>query len=322
MANYNPYDERSYNPTQRALSRPLTAPSFDPNVSANRVPDTGITAPPEPVAKIQAGTPAAGAPAASVAPAQDPSADLAKWGYTGAVPINNVEQQAIDFVNNLYGSQGPLSTTTNAQSYYNDVLAGKFGPEGAAYLQAVLDPMRSSSMQNYNDMSKALATKFSDIGGYYGGRSGIAQGRLAADSANNMALNEANLRYQGFNDDMTRRGGAASGLLNTSQVQSGLSGDMLNYLLSTGGMITGRDTLNRAQYQQALQNSYNDWLRARSENLMPFNMAQGLLGQEATTPVVTTQQSPWGAILGAIGQGAGAFTGGVGSGLAKKVLGG
>lgn len=322
MANrYNPYDESTYNPTQRALSRPLTAPSFDPNVSANRVPDTGIQAPPEPVAKL--GTPAAGAPAAAVAaPAQDPTADLAKWGYTGAIPINNVEQQAIDFVNNLYGTQGPLSTTTNAQSYYNDVLAGKFGPESAAYLQQVLDPMRASSMQNYNDMSKALATRFSDIGGYYGGRSGIAQGKLAAQSANDMAQQEANLRYQGFNDNMGRMGDAASGLLNTSQVQSGLSGDMLNYLLSTGGMITGRDTLNRAQYQQALQNSYNDWLRARSENLMPFSWGMNMTGQEATTPVVTTQQSPWGAILGAIGQGAGAFTGGIGSGLASKVLGG
>jgi hypothetical protein len=306
VGNYNPYDERTYNPTQRALSRPLTASSLDPNVSVNKVPNAGITAP-APVAKTQAGTPSAGAPAAAVVPAQSPSEDLAKWGYTGNIPINNVEQQAIDFVNNLYGNQGALSTTTNAQNYYNDVLAGKFGPESAAYLQQVLDPMRASSMKTYEDLRKGLATKFSDIGAYYGGRSGVAQGRLAAQSANDIAQNEANLRYQNFTDNQGRMAGAAGGLLNTAGVQSGLQGDMLNYLLSTGNLITGRDVTNRAQYQQALQNSYNDWLRARQENLMPFSWGQNLTGQQATTPVVTSQPGlNWGDLLQAGGQIAGA----------------
>ena len=323
MGSYNPYDESTYNPTQRALSRPLTAPSFNPNNSVTRIPTTT----PSPVAQTptaNAGSPqttplVTNPPAAqgAVSPA-DPNGDLAKWGYTGAIPINNVEQQAIDFVNNMYSSGGALGSMNNAQDYYSQVLQGKYGPEGQAYLQQVLDPMRTSSMQNYNDMSKALATKFSDIGGFYGGRAGIAQGRLASDAANNMAQNEANLRYQGFADNMNRMGGAAQGQVGLAQAQSGMSGDMLNYLLSTGGMITGRDTANRAQYQQALQNSYNDWIRARNENLLPFSWGQNLVGQEATTPVVTTQQSPWGAILGAFGQGAGAFTGGIGSSLARR----
>jgi hypothetical protein len=312
MQNYDPYGESPY---QRALSRPLTAPSFNPNTSASRPPDAIVGSQPAttPVtgrapAQGVAG-PAAGAPVAptTAVPGQTPEADLAKWGYTGAIPINNVEQQAIDFVNNMYGTGGALGTLNNAQDYYNQVLQGKFGPEGKAYLEQVLNPMRASSMQNYNDMSKALATKFSDIGGYYGGRSGVAQGRLASQSANDMALNEANLRYQGFADNMNRMGGAASGLVGLGQAQSGMSGDMLNYLLSTGNMITGRDTLNRSQYQQALQNSYNDWIRARNESLMPFTWGQNLLGQEATTPIVQTQPSVWGDLLGAAAKVGSAF---------------
>ena len=345
MGSYNPYDESTYNPTQRALSRPLTAPSFNPNSSTTRIPTgPGVTAPPASTADNQGSgmitmpkagdvqVPVGGGAMGGVPPQSggnaDPNAvpsageDLAKWGYTGQIPINNVEQQAIDFVNNMYGSGGALGTLNNAQDYYDQVLRGQYGPEGQAYLQQVLDPMRTSQMRNYDDMSKALATKFSDIGGFYGGRAGIAQGRLASDTSNNMAQNEANLRYQGFSDNLNRMGGAASGLVGLGQAQSGMSGDMLNYLLSTGGMITGRDTLNRSQYQQAMQNSYNDWLRARQENLLPFTWGQSLTGQQATQPIVTQTQSPWGAALGVLGSAAGAFTGGIGSGLAGKVLGG
>lgn len=330
MGSYNPYDESTYNPTQRALSRPLTAPSFNPNSSTTRIPTSpGVTAPPASTADNQgsgmnvpipatAPVPVTGGAAGGTnyqggTPPQtggnaDPNAvptareDLAKWGYTGEIPINNLEQQAIDFVNNMYGSGGALGTLNNAQDYYDKVLQGQYGPEGQAYLQQVLDPMRTSQMRNYDDMSKALATKFSDIGGFYGGRAGIAQGRLASDTSNNMAQNEANLRYQGFSDNMNRMGGAASGLVGLGQAQSGMSGDMLNYLLSTGNMVTGRDALNRSQYQQAMQNSYNDWMRARSENLLPFSWGQSLTGQQAVQPVVTVTPSAWGEALGAVGQ--------------------
>jgi len=320
MGSYNPYDESTYNPTQKALSRPLTAPSFNPNRSTTRTPTTSPSVPPASTADNQGGGMATTTPAAATVPVggaatppqsganANPNAaptaqeDLAKWGYTGEIPINNIEQQAIDFVNNMYGSGGALGTMNNAQDYYDQVLQGKYGPEGQAYLQQVLDPMRTSQMQNYGEMSKALATKFSDIGGFYGGRAGIAQGRLASDTANNMAQNEANLRYQGFNDNMNRMGGAASGQVGLAQAQSGISGDMLNYLLSTGNMVTGRDALNRSQYQQAMQNSYNDWLRARQENLLPFSWGQSLVGQQAVQPVVTVTPSAWGEALGAVGQ--------------------
>lgn len=286
----------SVTPTQA----PLSAAPAQGNPLASQGQATGLI-PENPVGA----TP----PSGGVPDYQNPNDNLAMWGYTGEIPINNIEQQAIDFVNNLYGTQGPLSTMGGAQDYYQKVLAGDYGPEGQAYLQSVLDPMRASETQNYNDKAKALATKFSQYGGYFGGKHGVAQGRLASESANNMAQNEANLRYQGFTDNMNRMGGAAQGLQSLGQAQSGVSGDMLNYLLSTGGMVTGRDALNRSEYQAALQRSYNDWLRARQEQLMPFSMASSLIGQQATQPIVTQTQSPWGAALGALGTIGGAAMG-------------
>lgn len=323
MGNYNPYDENGYTPLQKALARPLTAPSFNPNSAVSMTPTSGLSVAPQvsgaqastgqgsPVAMTSPNKPgvvgampsdgmSASVPAVA-APVQTPADDLSKWGYTGAIPINNIEQQAIDFVNQMYGSGGALGTMNNAQDYYDQVLQGKYGPEGQAYLEQVLNPMRASSMQNYNEMSKALATKFSEVGGYYGGRAGVAQGRLASDTVNNMAQQEANLRYQNFNDNQGRMSGAASGLTGLAGAQSGISGDMLNYLLSTGGMITGRDATNRAQYQQATQNAYNDWVRARQEALLPYQLSQSLIGQQAITPVVTSQGSDWGAALQAAG---------------------
>lgn len=323
MANYNPYGEDYTNPTQRALARPLTAPSFRPMAGSAKTPEvSGIeSVTPERSVGSPVNAPAVGATTAAIqaAPAENTN-PLAQWGYTGDIPINSVEQEAIDFVNNLYGTQGPQNTLTAAQDYYNRVLSGEFGPEGQKYLAGVIDPMRSAATQNYNDMAKALATKFSDIGGFYGGRAGVAQGRLAAESANNLDSQIAQLLYSQFNQNQGNMGNAAAGLGNLANIQSGLSGDMLNYLLSTGNLITGREALNKSQYQQALQNAYNDWVRARQEQLMPFAWAQNLTGQQATTPVVTTQQSPWGALLGVLGQGVGALTGGLGTNLANKII--
>jgi hypothetical protein len=320
MANTNPYGRSLAGEAINSFPQPLTVPSFKPKPGVAVTPSVGT-------ATIQGGGSTQAAPAAAASdpvnmvstPAQagvpnyqNPNDNLAMWGYTGEIPINNVEQQAIDFVNNMYATQGPLETMGGAQDYYNKVLGGEFGPEGQAYLQSVLDPMRSSAMKNYDEMSKNLATRFSNVGAYYGGKSGVAQGRLASDSANNMAQQEANLRYQAFSDDMTRRGGAASGLVGLGQAQSGVSGDMLNYLLSTGGMITGRDQTNRAEYQNALQRSYQDWVRARSEKLMPFQMASSLVGQQAVEPIVTQTQSPWGALLQTGGNVLGNYLGGLG----------
>lgn len=310
MAPYDEYNQAPRSPVEDALyqpnrvaRRPLTVPSYQPRASVNVTPtvlptvnqDTAVTAP------------------SSVPSYTNPNDNLAMWGYTGEIPINNQEQQAIDFVNQMYGSGGALETLLPAQDYYNAVLRGDFGPESQAYVSALIDPMRARMTADYNDASKALATKFSDIGGYYGGRAGVAQGRLASENAINMADMEAQLRYKAFMDDMANRTGAAGALTGLAGTQSGLAGDMLNALLSTGNLITSRDALNRAEYQNAAGRSYQDWLRARQELLMPFSMAGNLTGTRAFENVVTQQQSPWGALLGGIGDAIG-FGGGMGLG--------
>lgn len=306
----SPVEDAMYQPA-RAPRRPLTVPSYQPRASVGVTP----MAPTPSQAAIQA-APEAGAstPPGEIPSYTNPNDNLAMWGYTGEIPINNLEQQAIDFVNQMYSAGGELETTGPAQDYYNAVLRGDFGPESQAYVEALIDPMRSRMMSDYNDASKAMATRFSEQGGFFGGRHGVGQGRLSAETNRNMADQEAQLRYQAFVDDMNRRGGAASGLGNLAQVRSGLSGDMLNYLLSAGNVVTGRDVLNRSEYQNALGRSYQDWLRARSELLMPFSMAGSLTGTPMTQPIVTQQQSPWGALLGGVGQAIGL---GGGAGLGK-----
>lgn len=294
-------------PMTMALSgvRPLTAPSFRPSL--------GLRAPTgnEPQSAVQI-------PGSPTVPAQQSPQDaLAQWGYTGELPINNQEQQAIDFANNIYSTGGGLGTLGPAQDYYNRVLNGEFGPEGQAYLEAVLNPMKSSAMTNYNELSKALATHFSDVGAYYGGRGGIAQGKLAAQTANDMAQQEANLRYQAYMDNMGRMSGAAGGLQNLGSVQGGLSDQIMNYLLGTGSMITGRSQYNTQQYQAASDKAYQDWARARSELLAPFGWANQLATADTTAPVVTQQSSILSDLLGMVGNVGGL----VGGSALTKVLG-
>lgn len=291
------YDEAAQTPTQAALSplQPLTAPSL----------------------KIGAGTPAKTTPpattavqpislampsAATSAPVAPDQGGLAKWGYAGPLGTNDYEQEYLKYIADLYNNQDALKALAPAQGYYDKALSGGFGPESDAYLQAVLDPMRASEMQNYDALSKALAGRYSSFGGYYGGRSGIAQGRLASDTANNMAQQEANLRYQAYMDNINRMSGAATGLQGLSGEMSGLQNNYLSNLLGGGNLLTGREQYNTQEYQNAILKEYQDWVRARQEQLLPYSIAQSLLGTNAQENVVTQNPGILNTILGVGGQ--------------------
>lgn len=236
----------------------------------------------------------------------DPSrgSELEKFGYTGDLGLNDYEQQYLNEITRLMGDRSALNALAPAQGYYADVLSGKYGAEGDDYLQGVLDPMKASAMQSYDELSKALATRYSGIGGFFGGRHGIAQGRLAADTANNMALNEANLRYQRYVDNLNAMGGAAAGLTGVSGQIAGLEDLLLGQIRGGGDLITGREKYNQEQYQGAADRSYNDWVRARAEQLLPYQLALALTGQPSVDNVVS--QSNWlsdiGGILAGIGE--------------------
>jgi len=52
-----------------------------------------------------------------------------------------------------------------------------------------------------------------------------------------------------------------------------------------------------------MQRAYQDWIRARQETMMPFQMGMQLLGFQPQQPFVQQPQpSPWGQLLGMWGQ--------------------
>lgn len=305
----NPYGEE-LNPTQNVLSnyKPLTAPSLKATSGAMGLNSSGNW----PFLNPPQNEPAPPPAPTTLPPAANPAsqgASLSSWGYNGPLGMNDYEQQYLNEIARVTGDQSALQALDPAKDYYNKMLSGAYGAEGDSYLQGVLDPMRASAMQNYDELSKALASRYSQVGGYYGGRAGIAQGRLASDTANNMAQQEANLRYQRYADNLGQMGGAASGLMGLSGQMAGLQNNYLGQLAGGGDLLTGRQQYNDQQYQDAIMKSYADWTRARQEQLLPLQMSLGLLNTNAQDNIVTQTPGLLASILGPLGGAAGSFLG-------------
>jgi len=288
------YGETEDSPARAALNpypRPLTTPSYAPKQS--------ITKPPAVMTTPTTVGPAV--PASAATTAADPSAELAKWGYQGPLGLNDFEQEGLNYIADIFANKSAMGELDPASEFYKSLLGGDFGAESDSYLQAVLDPMRASSMQTYDELSKALAGRFSNVGAYYGGKAGVAQGRLASDTQNNMAQNEANLRYQRYTDDLNSRLSGASGLRGIASDRAGLENNYLTQLLGGGNLITGREQYNTQEYQGAIDKAYQDWVRARAEQLMPYQMGLNLAGMGATENIVTQDPGILGTLLGVVG---------------------
>jgi hypothetical protein len=227
---------------------------------------------------------------------------LESFGYTGDIPINPMEQTYLNAINQLY-TQNPtgLQTIQPANQFYQDVLGGAVGATGEPFRQNVYQATQAGAMQNYDTARRNLATKFSERGGYFGGGHSIAQAKLANETSNSLNQILAGLNLEGFNQDVLARQGAASGLAGLGTTQQGISSQILQDIYGGGNLLTQRDLLNRAESQQAQGLAYQDWLRARNENLGVFGAAANLLGYEAFQPIAQQgQQSQWGAVLGAL----------------------
>ena len=174
---------------------------------------------------------------------------------------------AQNYISGLSQSKPGLSTMQPASSYYKDVLSGKTGAESEKYNRDVIGSIRSEGAQTYGDMSRALATKFSRVGGYYGGTSGVAQGRLAGDTARGINSNIASVKANQYSQDQANKANAASGLTETGTKEAGINNALASILLQGQGL----------DIQKLL----------------------GLLGVSAVTPVVT--QDGFSSLLGAIG---------------------
>jgi len=227
---------------------------------------------------------------------------LERFGYTGDIPINPMEQTYLDAIQQLYMRQPTgLQTIQPANQFYNDVLGGAVGATGEPFRQNVYQATQAGAMQNYDTARRNLATKFSERGGYFGGGHSIAQAKLAGETSNSLNQILAGLNLEGFNQDVAARQGAASGLAGLGTTQQGISSQILQDIYGGGNLLTQRDLLNRQQSQEAQGRAYNDWLRAQQENQGVFGSAANLLGYQAYQPMAQQpQQSQWGAVLAAL----------------------
>lgn len=102
--------------------------------------------------------------------------------------------------------------------------------------------------------------------------------------------------------------------------------DMAERFAHRGGYFGGKHAIGQAELGEktgtaldqllsqvslgASEREYQDWLRARQETMMPFNMISNLLGAQTTQPLVTTETSPLAGLLGGVGPGLAALAAG------------
>lgn len=228
----------------------------------------------------------------STVPLENPATSgadaLKKWGYEGPLGLSDTDKAYLDYVKSLSQSQDLFSGLKQAQSFLGGLLTGDMNP----YQQNVIDAARSEAMRSYDDMAKALATKFSALGGYFGGGHSMAQAKLADESARSLNQMVSNLLYQGYNDMMNR------GLQASEQMgqQVGLEGNLhqmiLSNLLGGANLETERSRYDIGQYQQALEREYQEWVRSRGENMNLLNLAQLILGTQVNAPYAVSGSNP------------------------------
>lgn len=229
------------------------------------------------------------------------------FGYLGPIDLNPAEREAIGFARNyMYGDRKALEPLNKANNFLNWVIGGGFSPQGHKFRNEVYDATRDTALEDLERTQKLLATKFSNYGGYFGGRHALSQALLADKTLGGLRQTLADLNLSGFNQDVNTRMGASQGLTGLGLAKSSVGKDILNSLLSVGDMMTRREMINRGEYQSAMERAYNDWMRARQEQLLPFQLGLGLLGLQPVSPIAQQpQQSPWNALLSGLGYGAG-----------------
>jgi hypothetical protein len=232
------------------------------------------------------------------------------FGYTGPIPINPYEQSALDYIGQMYLDQQPLQTLAPAESFYNFALAGGLSPTGAMFRNAVYNAIANQAFRDLRRAQKMLASRFSNLGGYFGGRHALAQALLADEVLSNLQKTLADINLAGWNQNVASMFQGAGGLTGLATTKQGLQNQILQNLLTGGSLLTQREALNRAEYQNALQRAYEDWLRARQEEMVPFQMALALMGMNPIENIAQPPQpSAWSYLLGGLGSGLGNLLG-------------
>lgn len=291
----------------------------EPTLLQKRLQPTGVsspisTPPPPPsggaitklATQMQGPSPLSAPTTAPPTPEQD---FLKRFGYMGDMPINPYEKQALDYITKMSGG-APLETMAPAQSFLSSLVGGEFAPQGQAFREAVYQPVEERALTNLEKAQKMLGEKFAHRGGFFGGKHAIAQGEMGAQVLNPLSELLANLNLAGFQGDIASRTGAATGLESMGRTQQAIGGDILSQIMGGGQLLTSREALNRAEEQAAQQRAYQDWLRAREENMLPFQMAMATMGVQPFENIIKPPvQSPWSSLLGGIGTGIGQIPG-------------
>lgn len=233
----------------------------------------------------------------------DPSV-LGKFGYRGDIAINPLEQQGMDYASSLLAGGTPGEQLAPAQSLYEQVLSGEFAPQGEQFRSDVYGATQTGAMENLKKMQDMMAENFAQRGGYFGGKHGIAQAELGRGVGSDLSQLLAGLNLQGFQSDIANRMGAAQGMGGLGATQRGMESSLLGDVMGAGGVGSQRDLINQQLYQSASDRAYQDWMRARQETMMPFTMAQGLLGMQPTQTFIQQPQSPFGPFAQGVGQAA------------------
>lgn len=226
------------------------------------------------------------------------SSQLAPYGYVGRLGQSEWDKRLLDYSKSLAENNQMLGGLQQSMSFLGNLLNnGSMNP----YQQSVVDAARAESMRSYDDMARALATKFSALGGYFGGGHSVAQSRLATDAANALNKQIADLLYQGYSDDMTRRLQASQLMGLQGQTGAAINQQIFDALSGAAGTAAERERYDIGQYQAAMDKAYQDWLRGRGELTGMMDLARLILGTQAYSPYAVQTDNWLAQLIGTIG---------------------
>jgi hypothetical protein len=220
---------------------------------------------------------------------------LARFGYTGNIPLNQSEQNLIGFANDIYNNQLPLATLSPAISYYQNTLNTPYS--ASPYQNAVYEATKAGALQNLTESQDQLARRFSNMGA--GGANQLINqgGILTQKYLNDINQLLASLNLQGYNQYQTQQQGAAQGLASAAPTQMNLMSQVLSSLGTAGNVQTQNALTNQQLYQAAMDRAYQDYLNAQNQSMFPYQAMLSLLGDQTVQPYY--QQGILGELLGA-----------------------
>lgn len=187
------------------------------------------------------------------------------------------------------GLQGAMAGTAAGMGFNSAQAANQYANP---FQQNVIQGLQKDAMTNYQTGVNQLGAEATRAGAFGGSRHGVAQGVLAANTANALNNQIGNLRYQGYGDAMSRaaqdqqmRMGAASQLGNLSNLGFGM-GQTINQNLAQQG------AMQQALQQMAMDKAsgqYQGYQQSPYTALSAYTQALGSTPYPQTTTSTQSQ---------------------------------